>query len=132
MYEGLSIGGAFVFPGLRARTLVNFSTENQMKMKPRNEKNENFCRGSLDVSVWRSCTTCAMINLGLNLPSAYFSVSISILRTDQKKSVYLFRVAAILEGKGAGKQGKYQGKANKLSNRSQVEALLRQHLKERS
>jgi len=36
----------------------------------------------------------------------------------------VFRVAEILDGKGAGKKGRFQGKANKLQNRNIVEKLL--------
>jgi len=36
-----------------------------------------------------------------------------------------FRVADILDGKGAGKKGRFQGKANKLQNRNLVEKLLK-------
>jgi len=43
------------------------------------------------------------------------------------RRVYLcVRVAEILEGKGAGKKGRFQGKANKLQNRNIVERLLRE------
>ncbi|XP_043910601.1 alanyl-tRNA editing protein Aarsd1-like isoform X1 [Protopterus annectens] len=38
------------------------------------------------------------------------------------------RVAEILDGKGAGKRGRYQGKANKMSKRTEVEALLREQV----
>ncbi|XP_059812499.1 alanyl-tRNA editing protein Aarsd1 [Hypanus sabinus] len=38
------------------------------------------------------------------------------------------KVAGILDGKGAGKQGRYQGKANKMSKRPEVEALLQQYV----
>ncbi|XP_043530938.1 alanyl-tRNA editing protein Aarsd1 [Chiloscyllium plagiosum] len=38
------------------------------------------------------------------------------------------KVAQILDGKGAGKRGRYQGKANKMSKRPEVEALLWQHM----
>ena len=38
------------------------------------------------------------------------------------------RLLALLEGKGAGKNGKYQGKANKLAKRFEVVKLIRQHL----
>eukprot|EP00062_Callorhinchus_milii_P025323 gi/632986185/ref/XP_007910094.1/ PREDICTED: alanyl-tRNA editing protein Aarsd1 [Callorhinchus milii] len=34
----------------------------------------------------------------------------------------------LLDGKGAGKNGRYQGKANKMGKRPEVEALLRKHL----
>jgi len=37
----------------------------------------------------------------------------------------MFRVAEILDGKGAGKKGRFQGKANKLQNRTAVEKLLK-------
>ena len=36
-----------------------------------------------------------------------------------------FRVAEILDGKGAGKKGRFQGKVNKLQNRNLVESLLK-------
>ncbi|XP_078501454.1 alanyl-tRNA editing protein Aarsd1 isoform X1 [Lissotriton helveticus] len=42
------------------------------------------------------------------------------------------RVAELLEGKGAGKRGRYQGKANKMSRRAEVEELLQQSVKELS
>ncbi|XP_072105760.1 alanyl-tRNA editing protein Aarsd1 [Mobula birostris] len=38
------------------------------------------------------------------------------------------KVAGILDGKGAGKHGRYQGKANKMSRRPEVEALLQQYV----
>ncbi|XP_051894527.1 alanyl-tRNA editing protein Aarsd1 [Pristis pectinata] len=38
------------------------------------------------------------------------------------------KVAEILDGRGAGKQGRYQGKANKMSKRPEVEALLQQYV----
>ena len=38
------------------------------------------------------------------------------------------RVAEILEGKGAGKRGRYQGKANKLSKRGEADSLLREFI----
>ena len=34
------------------------------------------------------------------------------------------RVAEILDGKGGGKKGRFQGKANKLSRRAEAEKLL--------
>ncbi|MBN3308747.1 AASD1 protein, partial [Amia calva] len=37
------------------------------------------------------------------------------------------RVVDLLEGKGAGKKGRYQGKAGRLARRGEVEALLQQH-----
>ncbi|XP_072229896.1 alanyl-tRNA editing protein Aarsd1 [Leuresthes tenuis] len=42
------------------------------------------------------------------------------------------RVLELLQGKGAGKNGRFQGKANSLAQRGEVEALLRQHCKHRS
>ncbi|KAG8009075.1 Alanyl-tRNA editing protein Aarsd1, partial [Nibea albiflora] len=39
------------------------------------------------------------------------------------------RVLEILQGKGAGKNGRFQGKANSLARRGEVEALLQQHCK---
>ena len=35
------------------------------------------------------------------------------------------RIAELLDGKGGGRKGRFQGKANKLQARPQVEALLR-------
>lgn len=35
------------------------------------------------------------------------------------------RVAEVLDGKGAGKKGRFQGKANKLQNRNLAENLLK-------
>ncbi|KAM4526533.1 alanyl-tRNA editing protein Aarsd1 [Fundulus diaphanus] len=37
------------------------------------------------------------------------------------------RISEILQGKGAGKNGRFQGKANSLARREEAEALLRQH-----
>ena len=42
-----------------------------------------------------------------------------------------FRVAEILDGKGAGKKGRFQGKANKLQNRHVAEKLLKDFCAER-
>ncbi|XP_070846152.1 alanyl-tRNA editing protein Aarsd1 [Chaetodon trifascialis] len=39
------------------------------------------------------------------------------------------RVLEILQGKGAGKNGRFQGKANNLAQRGEVEAFLQQHCK---
>ncbi|KAG5854942.1 hypothetical protein ANANG_G00043420 [Anguilla anguilla] len=41
------------------------------------------------------------------------------------------RVAELLEGKGAGKRGRFQGKANRMARRGEVEALLREHCRHR-
>lgn len=38
----------------------------------------------------------------------------------------LLRVLEMLQGKGAGKNGRFQGKANSLARRAEVEALLQQ------
>lgn len=38
------------------------------------------------------------------------------------------RVASILDGKGAGKKGKFQGKANKLQKRTEAESAIREFL----
>lgn len=38
------------------------------------------------------------------------------------------RVAELLEGKGAGKRGRYQGKATKMSRRGEVQALLEEFI----
>lgn len=40
------------------------------------------------------------------------------------------RVLEILQGKGAGKNGRFQGKANSLARRGEVEALLQEHCKQ--
>ncbi|XP_078233883.1 alanyl-tRNA editing protein Aarsd1 [Pogona vitticeps] len=40
------------------------------------------------------------------------------------------RVAELLEGKGAGKRGRYQGKASRMSRRTEVEALLQEFVNE--
>lgn len=37
------------------------------------------------------------------------------------------RVAELLDGKGAGKKGRYQGKANKIQKRTDVEKMLRDY-----
>ncbi|XP_060719949.1 alanyl-tRNA editing protein Aarsd1 [Tachysurus vachellii] len=42
------------------------------------------------------------------------------------------RVAELLQGKGAGKNGRFQGKASSLAKRAEVEALLREHSRRRS
>ncbi|KAM9462823.1 alanyl-tRNA editing protein Aarsd1 [Clarias gariepinus] len=42
------------------------------------------------------------------------------------------RVAELLQGKGAGKGGRFQGKANSLAKRSEVEALLQEHSRRRT
>ncbi|KAM4715133.1 LOW QUALITY PROTEIN: alanyl-tRNA editing protein Aarsd1-like [Anableps anableps] len=42
------------------------------------------------------------------------------------------RILALLQGKGAGKNGRFQGKANSLARREEVEELLRQHCKHHS
>uniref|UniRef100_UPI003AAC8B8A alanyl-tRNA editing protein Aarsd1 n=1 Tax=Centroberyx gerrardi TaxID=166262 RepID=UPI003AAC8B8A len=39
------------------------------------------------------------------------------------------RVLEMLQGKGAGKNGRFQGKANSLARRAELEALLQQHCK---
>ena len=41
---------------------------------------------------------------------------------------FCFRIAEILDGKGGGKKGKFQGRANKLSRRSEAEKLLRDYI----
>ncbi|KAM3591732.1 uncharacterized protein V6R79_006630 [Siganus canaliculatus] len=40
------------------------------------------------------------------------------------------RLLEILEGKGAGKNGRFQGKANSLARRGEVDALLQEHCKQ--
>ena len=42
----------------------------------------------------------------------------------QRLKCVSFRVAELLEGKGGGKKGRFQGKANKLSERKAVAKLL--------
>ncbi|NXU52578.1 AASDB protein, partial [Turnix velox] len=42
------------------------------------------------------------------------------------------RVAELLGGKGAGKRGRFQGKATKMSQRGEVQALLQDFLRQRS
>ncbi|XP_021032036.1 alanyl-tRNA editing protein Aarsd1 [Mus caroli] len=42
------------------------------------------------------------------------------------------RVAEILEGKGAGKKGRFQGKATKMSRRAEVQALLQDYISTQS
>lgn len=39
------------------------------------------------------------------------------------------RVLEFLQGKGAGKNGRFQGKANSLARRGELEALLKQRCK---
>lgn len=38
------------------------------------------------------------------------------------------KIAELLDGKGAGKNGRFQGKANKMQKRAEAEALIRSHL----
>lgn len=40
-----------------------------------------------------------------------------------------YSVLEILQAKGAGKNGRFQGKANSLARRAEVDALLQQHCK---
>ncbi|XP_069397675.1 alanyl-tRNA editing protein Aarsd1 isoform X3 [Ovis canadensis] len=42
------------------------------------------------------------------------------------------RVAEVLEGKGAGKKGRFQGKATKMSRRAEVQALLQDYVSTQS
>lgn len=42
------------------------------------------------------------------------------------------RVAELLGGKGAGKRGRFQGKATKMSRRAEVQALLQEFISHRS
>uniref|UniRef100_A0A8C9HFZ6 Alanyl-tRNA editing protein Aarsd1 n=1 Tax=Piliocolobus tephrosceles TaxID=591936 RepID=A0A8C9HFZ6_9PRIM len=42
------------------------------------------------------------------------------------------RVAEVLEGKGAGKKGRFQGKATKMSRRTEVQALLQDYISTQS
>jgi len=41
-------------------------------------------------------------------------------------------VAELLEGKGAGKRGRYQGKATKMSRRGEVQALLQEFISQQT
>lgn len=43
-----------------------------------------------------------------------------------------FRVAEVLEGKGAGKRGRFQGKATKMSRRAEAQALLQDYVSAQS
>lgn len=56
------------------------------------------------------------------------SVMMSLGRNDLSCLFILCRVADIVDGKGAGKAGRFQGKANKLSQKHKVEALIKDHL----
>lgn len=42
------------------------------------------------------------------------------------------RVAELLGGKGAGKRGRFQGKATKMSQRGEVQALLQEFISRQS
>lgn len=42
------------------------------------------------------------------------------------------RVAEVLEGKGAGKKGRFQGKATKMSRRAEVQTLLQDYISPQS
>lgn len=42
------------------------------------------------------------------------------------------RVAEVLEGKGAGKKGRFQGKATRMSRRAEVRALLQDYISTQS
>lgn len=45
-----------------------------------------------------------------------------------KKIVFpLFRIAEMLEGKGAGKKGRFQGKVSKIQKRTDVEKMLKEY-----
>lgn len=39
----------------------------------------------------------------------------------------MYRVSELLQGKGAGKAGRYQGKSNNLTRRAEAEALLQEY-----
>ena len=41
-------------------------------------------------------------------------------------------MAELLEGKGAGKRGRYQGKATKMSRRGEVQALLQEFISQQT
>lgn len=43
---------------------------------------------------------------------------------------YLSRVATLMDGKGGGRKGRYQGKVGKLEARDQVKTLLVQSLEQ--
>lgn len=41
---------------------------------------------------------------------------------------YFYRVAKILDGKGAGNKGRFQGKANKISHRVKAAQFLQEQI----
>ncbi len=45
--------------------------------------------------------------------------------------MFLFRVADIMDGRGGGKKGRFQGKTNKLQNRSEAERVIRETVETR-
>lgn len=44
----------------------------------------------------------------------------------------LFRVASLLQGKGGGKKGRFQGKVSSLADRDAIEKLLQEYFPENS
>lgn len=42
--------------------------------------------------------------------------------------LWVFRLAEILDGKGATTGGRYRGKVNKMAQRAKAEKLLREHV----
>lgn len=57
---------------------------------------------------------------------------ISAAGTDVVVSLFKHRVMELLQGKGAEKNGRFQGKANSLAKRAEVEALLQEHSRRRA
>uniref|UniRef100_A0A452QUT5 Uncharacterized protein n=1 Tax=Ursus americanus TaxID=9643 RepID=A0A452QUT5_URSAM len=74
--------------------------------------------------------------LFLSLPSALgervraaFGFSVAFPSETSSLTVSLLpRVAEVLEGKGAGKKGRFQGKATRMSRRAEVRALLQDYI----
>lgn len=70
--------------------------------------------------------------LGERLRAAFvFSVAFP-LKTSSLTVSLLPRVAEVLEGKGAGKKGRFQGKATKMSGRAEAQALLQDYISTQS
>lgn len=53
-------------------------------------------------------------------------VGATLLNECSPVGVMMCRVSELLQGKGAGKAGRYQGKANSLVKRAEAESLLRE------
>lgn len=70
--------------------------------------------------------------LGEGLKAALGFSVVSLTKTFSLTLSLLPRVAEILEGKGAGKKGRFQGKATKMSRRLEVQALLQDYVSTQS